>query len=162
MISNLELSVIQANNMAFVIMNAPIDKNIFSYLKELKTQGVEVIVRVCEPTYSKARCIEEGVDVKDFPFTDGAAPPPDVITNWLNIVAEETKKQNAICVHCVAGLGRAPVLVVIALIEFAKMDPTEAIRLVRREREGAINRKQLEYLTSYQAKFQTKPCCIIS
>lgn len=45
---------------------------------------------------------------------------------------------------------RAPVLVVIALIEFGGMQPLDAISVVRNQRRGAINRKQLTYLNSYK------------
>lgn len=148
--SNLELTEISEGDLAFVIMNAPTEKNIFAYVKELKKKNVSTIVRVCEPTYEKQRCVEEGLEVKDFPFTDGAAPPAEVISNWLDVVHAETAKKSAVAVHCVAGLGRAPVLVVIALIEYGGMDPTEAITLVREKRYGAINQKQLQYLTGYK------------
>ncbi|KNE54486.1 hypothetical protein AMAG_00457 [Allomyces macrogynus ATCC 38327] len=41
-------------------------------------------------------------------------------------------------VHCVAGLGRAPVLIAVALIEYG-MPPLEAIEYVRARRRGAFN-----------------------
>merc|ERR1719361_1076578 len=129
-----------------------------------KKNKVKTIVRVCEPTYSKERCEEQGFEVQDYPFDDGAAPPQTIIETWLNIVQEEKQNGRGVAVHCVAGLGRAPVLVVIALIEYANMEPTEAITFVRKTRRGAINRKQLEYLTCYvpERKQSGGPCCIIS
>ena len=50
-----------------------------------------------------------------------------------------------VAVHCVAGLGRAPVLVAIALIEDG-MEPLDAVHEIRSKRKGAINARQLAYL----------------
>ena len=52
-----------------------------------------------------------------------------------------------IAVHCVAGLGRAPVLVAIALIE-AGMDPLDSIENIRSKRRGAFNKPQIAFLVS--------------
>ena len=56
--------------------------------------------------------------------------------------------EQTVAVHCVAGLGRAPLLVSIALIE-AGLDPMDAVELIRRKRRGAINRVQLKYVQDY-------------
>jgi protein tyrosine phosphatase type 4A len=83
-------------------------------------------------------------------YDDGTSPPPSVISAWLDLVEATFVKgrQNqaadpAIAVHCVAGLGRAPVLVAIALIEFADLDPVVAVDFIRKNRRGAINNRQV-------------------
>lgn len=57
--------------------------------------------------------------------------------------------EKAIAVHCVSGLGRAPVLVGIALME-AGMPWQDALFLIRTNRRGAFNEKQVEFLKSYK------------
>lgn len=52
-----------------------------------------------------------------------------------------------IAVHCVAGLGRAPVIVAIALIELG-MEPLDAVAYIRTKRRGAFNKPQISYLVS--------------
>ncbi|KAI9168536.1 Protein tyrosine phosphatase type IVA 2 [Blastocladiella emersonii ATCC 22665] len=54
-----------------------------------------------------------------------------------------------IAVHCVAGLGRAPVLIAVALIEHG-MSPLDAIEYVRARRRGAFNTTQVKYLDGYK------------
>lgn len=90
------------------------------------------------------------------PFPDGDAPPKAVVDNWLGICKKVFKNASgsgtdnpAVGIHCVAGLGRAPILVTIALIE-SGLDAVSAVNLIRTKRKGAINRMQLQYLKKYK------------
>lgn len=79
-------------------------------------------------------------------YDDGGAPPLEIINKWLDVVrttfhdAPDSSGPNGsegptIAVHCVAGLGRAPVLVAIALIEYGKVSGVEcAMQKSRAER----------------------------
>ena len=99
-------------------------------------------------------------------YKDGTNPPPELITRWLQLVdsvfprkgAAPEEMGSAIAVHCVAGLGRAPALVVIALIERG-MDNLKATDFVRHERHNCMNVKQLEFLRSYKPRH--KGCIIM-
>jgi protein tyrosine phosphatase type 4A len=64
--------------------------------------------------------------------------------------ANDTSKIS-IAVHCKTGLGRAPVMVAIALIEMG-MDALDAIGYIRARRRGAINSRQLLFLEQYKPK----------
>jgi len=122
---------------------------------------------VCDSTYDRTKLETIGIQVNDWPFPDGDPPPDAIITNWLNLVKnmfEKDKKAKkdpsgkCIGIHCVAGLGRAPVLVAIALIERG-LDPLDAVQFIRSRRRGAINAKQLSFLESYKRKSK-KDCAI--
>jgi protein tyrosine phosphatase type 4A len=76
-------------------------------------------------------------------------------------LTEAPATEKAIAVHCVAGLGRAPVLVALALIEYAGYDPVEAVSFLRKHRRGAINDKQLQYLEQYKRQTKAGCACII-
>ena len=65
-----------------------------------------------------------------------------------------------IALHCVAGLGRAPLLVAIALVEHG-MNPGQAVTFIRERRRGAINTVQLQYLQSYKKRKKASKCCIM-
>ena len=58
-------------------------------------------------------------------------------------------------VHCVAGLGRAPFLVAIALIHKG-CERINAIELIRKHRPGALNIKQANFLVEFKGSSQAK------
>ncbi|KAJ2870856.1 hypothetical protein H4R27_004694 [Coemansia aciculifera] len=142
-------------DLRFLIMDCPTNNTIALYLKEFARLNVTDVVRVCEPTYLRERLETHGVRVHDLPFKDGDVPPASVLKQWLELVNErlcdavsESAAQpvpKTIAVHCVAGLGRAPVLVAVALIEKG-MDPLDSIEHVRHKRRGAFNNRQITYL----------------
>jgi len=73
----------------------------------------------------------------------------------------DARDKKTIAVHCVAGLGRAPVMVAIALIE-AGMSNLDVIDFIRKRRRGAFNSKQLKYIQSYKPRnVGKKGDCII-
>lgn len=122
-------------------------------------------MRVCQPTYSKERIQNHGIEVLDWEFSDGHPPPDVIVEKWLALIkdyfwvantaaaitttgnsgkASTTEKQvirkgqqqaavneKAIAIHCVSGLGRAPVLVGLALLE-AGMNCEDVIFLIRK------------------------------
>jgi protein tyrosine phosphatase type 4A len=81
------------------------------------------------------------------------------VHEWLHVVEEAnnkaamhpTEEPMTVAVHCVAGLGRAPVLVAIALIELG-MAPLDAIEYIRGKRRGAFNKPQITFLDGYRRK----------
>uniref|UniRef100_A0AAY5KDD9 Protein tyrosine phosphatase 4A3b n=1 Tax=Esox lucius TaxID=8010 RepID=A0AAY5KDD9_ESOLU len=120
---------------------------------DLKTYGATTVVRVCEVTYDKTPLEKDGITVLDWAFDDGAPPPTKIVDDWLNLLKARFVEDPGCCVavHCVAGLGRAPVLVALALIE-SGMKYEEAVQFIRQKRRGAINSKQLTYLEKYRSK----------
>lgn len=90
---------------------------------------------------------------QDWPFDDGAPPSNQIVDDWLSLVKIKFREEPGCCiaVHCVAGLGRAPVLVALALIE-GGMKYEDAVQFIRQKRRGAFNSKQLLYLEMYRLK----------
>jgi len=166
--------------MRFLIMDAPRQGNLHVYIKEMRKHHVTDVVRVCEPTYDSSELRSAGINLHEMEYKDGTSPSKDLIENWLEVVEKAFYSSNnntssggegnaaaaCIAVHCVAGLGRAPVMVAIAMIEFLNMDPVEAVTMIRKKRRGAINEKQLLYLESYKKQYKRSggadsACCVI-
>ena len=162
-------TLIEVKPLRFLIMDAPKQANLHLYIKEMRKQSVTDVVRVCEPTYLAGELTTAGIQLHEMEYTDGTSPPKEIIDKWLEVVDKAFYQSGAdnnpcIAVHCVAGLGRAPLMVAIALIEFVNMDPVEAVSLIRRHRRGAINEKQLLYLEKYKKSYKRTgdaACCVI-
>ncbi|KAL1935068.1 hypothetical protein VTP01DRAFT_4208 [Rhizomucor pusillus] len=160
---------IEYKNARFLIVDAPSNNNLPLYLTEFQRWNVTDVVRCCYATYSADMLVEKGIQVHDWVFGDGEPPPAHIVDAWLNLIDERFSQKNTdseqqspvpcIATHCVAGLGRAPVLVAIALIELG-MPALDAVAYIRERRRGAINNKQLKYIEAYKRRSKSK--CIIS
>jgi len=138
---------IEKSKLRFLIMDAPTNENLSLYLDATKGLDVRQWVRCCEMcSYDEARVAALGIRVHDMNFPDGEAPPQALIARWLDLCFSA---ECTIAVHCVAGLGRAPLLVAIALLE-SGMPWEDVVDLIRRKRRGAINRVQLKYVQEYK------------
>mmetsp|Transcript_3231 Transcript_3231/g.5424 ORF Transcript_3231/g.5424 Transcript_3231/m.5424 type:complete len:180 (+) Transcript_3231:731-1270(+) len=159
-------TVIDKGPLRIVITDAPSNLNMQSHLRELLQLNVKRVARACEPTYDTASLVSSGVTVHELQFKDGAPPSEEIRTKWLDLVEasflkHEIEDNERISVHCVAGLGRAPVLVAIALIEFCNMEPVDAVQYIRERRRGAINLKQFQYLEAYKPTRKTQQSCCV-
>ncbi|XP_065375751.1 protein tyrosine phosphatase type IVA 3 isoform X2 [Macaca fascicularis] len=119
-------------HMRFLITHNPTNATLSTFIEDLKKYGATTVVRVCEVTYDKTPLEKDGITVVDWPFDDGAPPPGKVVEDWLSLVKAKFCEAPGSCVavHCVAGLGRAPVLVALALIE-SGMKYEDAIQFIR-------------------------------
>lgn len=157
-------SVIPYLGMRFVVSGTPMEDTLAAYCEHWKSLNVVRVVRMTErPSYDAARST---IPVTDIPFPDGNVPDRESTKKWLQVVAEvygtpsKQKKQfkgkktpddaPAIAVHCVAGLGRSPLLVAIALLEYGYGKPLEVISYIRSKRKNAINQPQMEFLKKYK------------
>lgn len=151
---------LERGRLKFLIMDAPHYDNVGRYVHMLKQRKCSDLVRTCEKTYDECALIQAGITPHSLVFPDGDPPPRPIIREWLDLVETVCLENNSvIAVHCLAGLGRAPVLVVIALIEIGGLSNVDAIELVRSKRRGAINKRQLDCLIAYRKTRRRGKCC---
>ncbi|KAG0053564.1 Protein tyrosine phosphatase type IVA 1 [Gryganskiella cystojenkinii] len=155
-------AVIEYQNMRFLVSDAPSDSNLVLYTAEFERHHAKEVVRVCDPTYGTAPLTRLGISVHDWPFGDGEGPPANIVNEWLALVKQRfgidpaNKPSEAIVVHCVAGLGRAPLLVAIALMEIGGLSNEESIQRVRDVKRGALNMRQHRWLIDYKPRGSRK------
>ncbi|KAF9429018.1 Protein tyrosine phosphatase type IVA 1 [Entomortierella beljakovae] len=153
------ISPIHVGKLSFLILDCPSDATLQAYLPVLEEHHVTDLVRICEGNpYNPSPLSNIGITVHDnMKFTDGTAPGKDVVSSWLDLndkVFFSTQDSDCcIAVHCVSGIGRAPVLVAISLVE-SGMDPLDAIAYIRKARRGALNRNQIAFLDGYKKRKQ--------
>eukprot|EP00026_Physarum_polycephalum_P017861 Phypoly_transcript_19223.p1 GENE.Phypoly_transcript_19223~~Phypoly_transcript_19223.p1 ORF type:complete len:174 (-),score=23.81 Phypoly_transcript_19223:46-567(-) len=160
-------SLVESPTHRFLIFDAPNDENLPLYIAEWEKFKVRNLVRTCDPTYGTEPLRSLGITVHDMPFADGGSPSAEIVRKWTQLLqttrTADSKEKETIGVHCVAGLGRAPVLVAIALIE-SGVNALNAVELIRAKRSRAINHNQLTYLKNYHiisTKKRSKICTIL-
>lgn len=157
------VSVIESRLINFLVFDAPTDESLPKLVKVLKKHNCRDVVRCCDSSYDEEVLRKASIATHGMVFADGTAPPKDVIAQWLALL-DRVRRDNAssssssssgskasIGLHCVAGLGRSPLLVAIALIEQGAT-PLDAVTQVRAARPGSINLPQLRFLQAYKPK----------
>lgn len=122
---------IEFKNMRFLITEQPQDPTIQNYIKILKEHRVSHVVCATDRSYRVEELEEASVKVTDLSFPDGSPPTQEIVDKWLNLLKTEflANPETCVGVHCVTGLGRAPVLVAVALIELG-MKYEDAVEMV--------------------------------
>ncbi|RKO93342.1 protein-tyrosine phosphatase-like protein, partial [Blyttiomyces helicus] len=159
-------TLIEHKHMRFLIFDAPYERDLELYLKEIERHGVTDVVQVRDPTYDRNVFEDHSITVHNWAFPDGDALPANIVAAWVKLVESKfgvktkssdniAKPKKAIGVHGVAGLGRARVLVAMALIE-SGMAPLDSVIFIRERRQSAINARQLKYIETYKRKSKDK------
>jgi protein-tyrosine phosphatase len=84
--------------------------------------------------------MQRGMSWRHLPIADFSVPTEAFERQWLKEgrhIRQLLRQGEDVLVHCKGGLGRAGMIAARLLVEMG-MDPKSAIRLVRRERPGAI------------------------
>ena len=104
-------------------------------------------------------------------INDGDTASEKKIYEWLELIGSLYSKDDIIkiMIHCIAALGRAPMMVCIALIVCENMDPYDAVEYMRHKIHRCLNQKQVKFLLetnwnkykNYFKKYVKHDSCII-
>jgi protein tyrosine phosphatase type 4A len=148
-IVGMQFRIVCNKSFKYVVTSCPNPSSIEYYKDLILTNGITTIVRLCEKKYDDSKLISSGINIIDIPISDGSVPDAETLYKWIKIIGNEIKlKKNGIAVHCMSGLGRAPMFACIGLIKFDKMEPLDAVIFIRTCIPYALNTKQLNYLSN--------------
>ncbi|KAJ3097823.1 Protein tyrosine phosphatase prl-1 [Phlyctochytrium planicorne] len=157
-------SIIEHPNLQlrFLITDCPSDDTLTSdYLPLFQEQNVKVLIRLCDPAvYNPNPLIEAGIVVKDdLGFEDGSVPNQELVDTYRDFLAQvsanATPSSAAVAVHCISGIGRAPILAAIALIDTG-LERLDVVELIRSKRRGAFNKRQLDWILDEKSGLAAK------
>ena len=142
--------------LTFLISDCPAADELDSYIQTLKTHNVTEVIRISQPTFYDAVILKNaGITVYEYYFEDGKCPSQEILDKFFQFVHTARAQPKTVAIHCVSGIGRAPLLVCCALIE-GGMDRLSAVEFMRKQRKGAINNFQLQWITDSKKGFKIK------
>ena len=136
------INLFTTDNNLFLITNSPSDNDVTEYIKLLNNNKIEVVIRLCEKTYNEDCIIKNKIDFIEMFIEDGLYPNDENIKTFFEICS----KYKNIALHCKSGLGRAPIMVAIALIIIDKKLSIDTISIIRNKIKGAFNTTQLKFI----------------
>lgn len=132
------------NNITFLVTASPSESNIDEYMKMLKNKSVDLVIKMTnENLYDTAIYEKNNIKYIYFFVDDGEILTDKQIFYLLDIITDH----KSICIHCSAGLGRAPLALALILILKFNQDPFSTIEEIRTEIPFAFNNKQINFLT---------------
>lgn len=92
-----------------------------------------------------------GIEVLWFPIRDQSVPTSiEQFHEAVQLIVERLSESRTVVIHCMGGLGRTGLVAAAALVAITELNPQEAIRIVRRARQGAIETtEQAEYVSEF-------------
>jgi protein-tyrosine phosphatase len=147
------------------IGSAPNLGNENQYIDYFNSNDITTIVRCCndsEVKYNEIPFINNHIIVIKVGLIDGSVPTTKITEElsklYGNLFSAKKSKTVNIFFHCVSGLGRAPTWAAYIVCKHMKADPANYVIVIRKQRTGAINNKQLHWIIDQ--KYES-PACIV-
>jgi len=121
----------------------------FEELDWVLKQGVKSIVTMTENALPEKWVSE--IRYLHVPTPDLSAPDMEKIDTAVDFIHENILDNQAVMVHCAAGMGRAGTILACYLVKYHKYSSEDAVKKIRKERPGSIQSEIQELaITFYQ------------
>ena len=152
---------IKHNNFTYHVSSSPNPNNVEHYKDFFIKNDVFTIVRLCEKLYNAEFFMMHHMKIFELEIEDGHIPSNEIIDEWIKIINNLKKyNQQDVFIHCRSGLGRAPMMICIALIMIDDYDPYDAIKKIRSKIKGALNSTQIKFICNINKKKHKLGCVI--
>lgn len=122
----------------------------FDELEWILNQGVKSIVTMTENALPENWVKEIGY--LHVPTPDFTAPELDRIDIAVDFIHKKISENQAVMVHCAAGMGRAGTILACYLVKYQKYSAKDAIKKIRKERPGSVQSQVQESAIGYYEK----------
>lgn len=122
----------------------------FDELEWILNQGVKSIVTMTENALPENWVKDIGY--LHVPTPDFTAPDMERIDVATDFIHEKISQNQAVMVHCAAGMGRAGTILACYLVKYRNYSAQDAIRKVRKERPGSIQSEVQELAIGFYEK----------
>jgi len=113
-------------------------------------QGVTSIVTMTEDALPEKWTSD--IDYLHVPTPDLTAPNMDKIDTAVDFIHKEISNDQAVMVHCAAGMGRAGTILACYLVKYQKYSAKDAIKKIRKQRPGSIQSEVQELAITFYEK----------
>lgn len=147
------------NNRKFIVTGSPTNENIDIYIKKLKKENIKILIKLCEKDYYNTELFKENnIEFIHMEIEDGNIPSEENILKLIEI----GNNYDSICIHCTAGLGRAPLVMSLIWILQFNQDPYDTAYEIRRLIPNCLNKFQIQFLTKFKRKkYINKKGCVL-
>ena len=122
----------------------------FDELDWILKQGVTSIVTMTENALPEEWVSDIGY--LHVPTPDLTAPDMDRIDTTVDFIYKKISNDQAVMVHCAAGMGRAGTILACYLVKYQKYSAKNAIKKIRKERPGSIQSEVQELAITFYEK----------
>ena len=116
----------------------------------LLDQGIQSIVTMTEQPLPDEWV--QDIGYLHVPTPDLTAPDMDRIDSAVDFIHEQIKSDQAVMVHCAAGMGRAGTILACYFVKYEKFSAGDAIKKIRDQRPGSIQSKVQELAIGFYEK----------
>jgi len=119
----------------------------FDEIEWILKQGVKSIVTMTENSLPEQWTTN--IDYLHVPTPDFTAPDMEKIDMAVDFIHQNITQNQAVMVHCAAGLGRAGTILACYFVKYKKYSAKEAITKIRKERPGSIQSETQELAITF-------------